>query len=460
MEFPLEAARLDNRRRLFVASCAALVANAMAFSIRTDIMGDYARAFELTMAKVGAAVSLGAIVGIAVQFLGGALLDVVGIGAALWLACAAHVLGLSTLIFAQGFWGLAVGWLFLGVASNLIEAAINPLAATMYPEKKTHVLNVLHAWWPGGLIIGGLLAFGFSEVLKLANAPKGLVDASWQIKTAIVFLPVAFYAFLLLGQKFPKTERVQAGVSTAAMFKEAMRPMFLVLVFCMFLTASVELGPNLWVGVFIEHMIGMRGVLLLVYTSGLMFVLRFFAGPLAKVISPNGILLASSVLSGLGLLWLSYATTALTVFLSATVFGVGVTYFWPTMLGVTSERFPKGGAFLMGIIGAAGGLFLSYVTNPGMGKLHDHYTLENLPAAVAAKVVVDGRVSEQREAALPPLEKASVEEARRIAARTTFRVVAGLCAVLLVVFGIMTLHDRARGGYKQEILPAGAAPSP
>ena len=443
---------MDNRRRLFVASCVALVANAMAFSIRTDIMGDYARSFQLTMAQVGAAVSLGAIVGIAIQFLGGALLDVVGIGTALWLACAAHVLGLGTILLAQGFWGLAAGWLFLGAASNLIEASINPLAATMYPEKKTHILNVLHAWWPGGLIIGGLAAYGFSEILKLTNAPKGLVDISWQLKTALVFLPVALYALLILGQKFPKTERVQAGVSTGAMFKEAIRPMFLVLVFCMFLTASVELGPNLWVGVFIEHMIGIRGVLLLVYTSGLMFVLRFFAGPLAKWISPNGILLGSSVLSGLGLLWLSYSDTGLSVFLAATVFGVGVTYFWPTMLGVTSERFPKGGAFLMGIIGAAGGLFLSYVTNPGMGMLHDHYTLQNLPPAVAAQVVVNGRVSEDREAALPASERASVADARRIAARTTFRFVAALCAVLLVVFGAMTLRDRAKGGYRQEIL--------
>ena len=446
---------MDNRRRLFVASCVALVANAMAFSIRTDIMGDYARSFEMTFLMVGAAVSLGAIVGIAVQFLGGALLDVIGIGGALWLAVGAHVAGLSTLIFAVGFKSLAAGWLFLGVASNLIEAAINPLAATMYPEKKTHVLNVLHAWWPGGLILGGLVAAGFSECLILCNAPKSLVDAAWQIKTAVVFVPVAIYAFLLIGQKFPKTERVQAGVSAGTMFKEALRPLFLFLVFCMFLTASIELGPNAWVGVFIENMVGIRGVLLLVYTSGLMFVLRFFAGPLARVLSPTGILLASSVLSGLGLLWLGYATTGITVFLASTVFGVGVTYFWPTMLGVTSERFPKGGAFLMGIIGAAGGLFLSYVTIPGMGKLHDHYTLQNLPPAVAAKVLVKGRVSEEREAALPDDEKASVKDARRVAACTTFRIVAALAVVLVILFGVMLLYDRARGGYRQEVLVTG-----
>jgi len=325
----------------------------------------------------------------------------------------------------------------------------------MYPDRKTHILNVLHAWWPGGLIIGGLAAYGFSAVLKAVDAPRGLVEASWQIKMGFVVVPVVFYAMLLLGQKFPKTERVQAGVPTKDMFREALRPMFLLLVFCMFLTASVELGPNRWVGVFIEDMIGMRGVLLLVYTSGLMFVLRFFAGPLAKRISPIGILVASSFLSGLGLLWLSYSRSAVTVFLAATVFGVGVTYYWPTMLGVTSERFPKGGAFLLGMMGAAGGLFLSYVTIPGMGKLHDHYTLEHLSPAVAAKVVVDGRVSEEKLKATgeeDPEAVEMVEEARRVAAATTFRIVAALAGVLLVIFGAIFLHDRARGGYRQEVL--------
>lgn len=454
---------MDNRRRLFVASCVALVANAMCFSIRTDIMGDYARAFQLTMAQVGAAVSLGGFAGILVQFVGGALLDFIGIGTALWISCAAHVAGVGTVLFAQGFWSLAAGWFFLIIATNLIEAAINPLAATMYPDRKTHVLNVLHAWWPGGLILGGLVAYGFSEILVLAKAPAGLVNISWQIKMAFVLIPVAIYAFLILGQKFPKTERVQAGVSAGAMFREALRPMFLVLVFCMFLTASIELGPNLWVGVFIQDMIGIRGVLLLVYTSGLMFVLRFFAGPLAKWISPNGILVASSVLSGIGLVWLSYSTSWVGVLLASTVWGVGVTYYWPTMLGVTSERFPRGGAFLLGILGAAAGLFLSYVTNPGMGKLHDHYTLKNLPAAVSEKVVVDGRVSEERTAALSEAERAAVQEARRIAACTTFRIVAGLAAVLVLVFGGIFLYDKSRGGYRQETLSsasgAGGAPA-
>ena len=433
---------MDPRRRLFVASCAALVAGAMTFSICTDIMGDLEQAFQLTKTQTGQAVSWGIIGGVLVLFLGGALLDFVGIGRVLWLAFVTYVVGIALVICAQGFWSLMVAWMCLAVAGSLVQAAISPLAATLYPENKTRTMNHLHAWWPGGLILGGLVAYGLTKALQNPAAPAYLRENAWRIKLACIYVPTVVFAVLIFGKKFPKTERVQAGVSSRAMFREALRPLFLVLVFCMLLTASVELGPNRWVGVFIKDIIGIRGVLMLVYTSGLMFVLRFFAGPLSKHISSMGILLASSLLSGLGLLWLGFATGTLTLFLAATVFGVGVTYFWPTMLGVTAERFPKGGAFLLGIVGAAAGLFLSYVTVPGMGRLHDHYTLKNLPPAVAEKVLVKGRVDTARHDALPAAEKQSVASAKQVAASMTFRYVSILSAVLLVVFAGIFLRDR------------------
>ena len=436
---------MDHRRRLFAACCAALVANAIAFSVCTDIMGDFERAFNLTKGQAGEAVSWGAIGGTIVLFAGGALLDFVGVGNVFWLAFATHVAGFTTVIFAQGFWSLAVGWLFLALANGLVHAAINPLAATLYPEKKTQIFNMLHAWWPGGLVIGGVLAYALSKVFDLAGASAGLQQCAWQIKLAFAYVPIALYGVLIFRQKIPKTARVEAGVSTGAMFREALRPMFLVFVFCMLLTASVELGPNRWVGVFIKDIVGIRGVLMLAYTSGLMFVLRvFFAGMLARRISPMGILIGSSVLSGLGLLWLSFATGTVTLFLAATVFGVGVCFYWPTMLGVTAERFPKGGAFLLAVMGAAGGLFLAYVTVPGMGKLHDYHTLEGLPPAVAEQVVVDGRVDTLREATLSDDGKAAVQQARQTAASTTFRYVAVMAVVLVLVFGAIFLGDRRK----------------
>ena len=433
---------MDRRRRLFVASCAALVVGAMTFSICTDVMGDFERVFHLTKAQVGEAVSWGAIGGVAVLFLGGALLDFIGIARVFWLAFASYLVGLTMVILAQGFWTLAVAWLFLAIAGSLVQAAISPLAATLYPENKTRIMNHLHAWFPGGLILGGLLAYGLTKLLALPAMPDALRENAWRIKLATAFVPAVLFAVLIVGQKFPKTERVQAGVSAGAMFREALRPMFLVLVFCMCLTASVELGPNRWVGVFIQDIVGIRGILMLIYTSGLMFALRFLAGPLAKRISSTGMLLGSSLLSGLGLVALSYATGPVTLFLAATVFGVGVTYFWPTMLGTTAERFPKGGAFLLGIVGAAAGLFLAYVTVPQMGRLHDHYTLTNLPPAVAEQVVVAGRVDAGRAENLGAEDQAALDQARKTAASTTFRYVAILSAVLLVVFSGILLHDR------------------
>lgn len=448
---------VDNRRRLFIASCMALVANAMAGSMCTDIMGDFETTFQLSKSSVGLAVSVGAIAGASMLFFGSALLDYIGIGTVLWLACAAHVCGLTAVIVAQGFWSLALGWFFLSIAGSLVETAINPLATAMYPEKRIHILNVLHAWWPGGLIIGGLLAYGFSKALEAGGASEATIAGSWQTKLAFVYVPVLIYAFLIFRQPFPQTERAQAGVPAGVMLREALRPLFLLLVFCMFLTASTELAPGRWVGVFIKDIVGIRGILFLVYTSGLMFVLRHFAGPVAKALSPVGLLIASSVVSAAGLLAMSYSTGVAAMFLAATVFGIGVTYYWPTMLGITAEWFPKGGAFLLGIIGAGGGLFISYVTIPGMGALHDHYTRDALSPEIAAVVVDEkaGRVDDAKVKALPPEQQKTVEAARRNAAQTVFRWVAVMPAVLVVIFAAMLVGTR---GKQPELAVAAAGP--
>jgi MFS family permease len=438
-----------NRRRLFVASCLALVTNAVAFSVCTDIMGDFERVFHLSKAEVGAAVSWGALGGCLVQFVGGAVLDFVGIGRMFWLAFVTHTVGLGLVIGAQGFWSLTAGWFVLSIAGNIVEATVNPLAATMYPEKKISIMNVLHAWWPGGLIIGGLLAFGFSHLLDATGASETVKANSWQIKMGFALVPTLLYAVLISGQRFPQTERAQAGVPASQMLREALRPLFLVLVFCMFLTASTELAPNRWVGVFIQDIVGIRGILFLVYTSGLMFVLRLFAGKVTHTLSPMGILIASSVISAVGLLALSYTSSMAGVLVAATIFGIGVTYYWPTMLGLTAERFPKGGAFLLGIIGASGGLFISYVTIPGMGLLHDHYTLNALPAEVRAEVVdkEKGLIDDKKVEVSDGNVKTSVNQARSHAAKVTFRWVAVIPAALVLIFGLIAL---AGGGKKED----------
>jgi MFS family permease len=454
---------MEQRKRLFIASCAALVATAMAFSIGTDTVGSMADDFRLTDEQIGWAIGPG-IWGFFVSIIfAGALVDLVGIGAVLWLAFAGHLVGTLLIVFiAQGFWGLAAGWLIIGLANGLVEATINPLVATVYSDRKTHMLNVLHAWWPGGLIIGGLLALGLTKALHLdaADATAATLALGWRIKMGLVLVPTIVYGILMLGQKFPATERVQSGVSYGDMFKEAARPGFLILLVCMMLTASTELGPDKWVGELIKKIIGMQGIIFLIYTAGIMFVLRSFAGPIVRRFSPIGLLLGSAVLSCVGLLWMSGIRGAYTAFLAATVFGIGKTFFWPTMLGVTSERFPKGGALLLGMMGGVGMLTVGLIAVPQMGRIQDHYTLKNLSAEVQEQVVEKGRVVPESVKALPEEQQEEVRAAEMAGARWTYRWAAVLPVILIVVFGAMYMRFKAAGGYKAVQIAEGGGGGP
>jgi MFS family permease len=257
---------------------------------------------------------------------------------------------------------LYVGFLIMGLSQGLVEGVINPLIATIYNEEKTHKLNVLHAWWPGGLIVGA-----FTAIIL------GKLDVSWQIKLGSILVPSVVYLVLILGQEYPKTERVASGVSNSDMIKEAFNPMFLLLFVCMWMTAATELAPDQWFPSIMGKITGLQGVWFVIVTSAFMFVLRFFAGPLAHKVSPMGMLAGCSVLSAVGLFWLGSlkeGSSAFMAFLAAGVFGIGKTYFWPTMLGVTSERFPKGGSLLMCLMGGAGMLSIA-IALPIMGAAFD-----------------------------------------------------------------------------------------
>jgi MFS family permease len=394
-----------NQRRLFVASCIALVATAMTFAVRGDIMGNLGQDFSLNKEQVGY-IAGAAFWGFTISiFIGGQLCDWLGMGRLLALAFLCHTAGILLTIFAPGFWLLWAATLIIGLGNGLIEAAINPLVATIYPDDKTNKLNALHVWFPGGIVIGGLVAYGLSKS-----------NLDWKIKMATILAPTVIYGVMFLGQKFPATERVQAGVSTGDMFKEVLRPMFLLLIFCMLLTASTELGPNQWIADITKTLpdAGNAGILVLVWISVLMAIGRWFAGPIVHRLSPIGLLIGSAVFSAIGLFWLGGVQTVANAFAAATVFAIGICYFWPTMLGVTSERFPKGGAFLLGLMGAAGNLSVALVL-PIMGKIYDQ-NVANMGA--------------------------------QLGAGQTLRSVTILPIILVVIFGAMFLRDRAAGGYK------------
>jgi len=213
----------------------------------------------------------------------------------------------------------------------------------------------------------------------------------------------------------------------AAMFRELRNPLFVVLFASMFLTAASELAPGQWVDFALSRTVHMPGILLLVYVSALMFVMRHFAGPLVHKLSPIGLLWCSCLMASLGLLSLSVADSPLMGVLAATVWGTGVCYMWPTMLATASERFPRGGALLMGLMGTAGTLSIRFVL-PLMGAIYDHKKIEVAGGEAAFSALPQG----------PELERVL-----GIAAQTSFRAVAMLPALLLIVFGAIWLYDRS-----------------
>jgi MFS family permease len=424
------------KARLFAISSLAICTAGIANAIRANTASDLQRVFLDPLDKAHSAEMIASVLG--VPFLGFAitiavsspLLDVIGMGFLMPLSGVLISLGMLLMAFAgnlatgTGVYDLLwYGAAIAGVGWGLVETVMNPLIAALYPDDKTAKLNAGHAWWPGGLVIGGLLGVGMSNI--------GL---GWQAKLMVVVAPAIAMIVLCIGVKFPPTERKAAGVSAGQMFKELGSPLFLVLFCSMFLTAASELAPGAWVDLALSRTVHMPGILLLVYVSGLMFLMRHFAGPLGHKLSPVGVLWLSCLGASLGLVALSYASSPVTGLLAATLWGTGVCYMWPTMLAAASERFPRGGALLMGLMGTAGTLSIQFVL-PRMGAIFDAKKVEAAGGAAAFNALQPG---------------AELDRVLGLAAQASFRAVAILPAILLVVFAGIWFYDRSRGGFKAE----------
>ena len=473
--------------RLFLGSRVALIATSVAFATVGAIMLALKRDFVLTNEQVGL-IGGAALWGFAVsQVVFAPFADTLGMRALLRLAFVGHLVGSVIMIVATGFGTLFGGALIIAMANGLVEAACNPLVAALYPDDKTVKLNQFHVWFPGGVVIGGLAAYGLDLI--------GLT--SWQLKIGLILVPTLAYGIMLLREPFPATEGVQAGVGMAEMFKAALATPFMwVMLIAMAMTASVELGPNRWVPAVVEAG-GMPGILVLVWINGLMAVMRYRAGTVVHRLSPTGLLLASAVLSGLGLFALSYAASVVTIVAAATVFAVGVCYFWPTMLGVVSERVPRSGALGLGLMGTIGMGVVGLVTSPQMGAVADRYAHGEIPVAEAvaflerseralsgsADADVQAAVDAARDVvmayradgALPSPATANalraliaadadagvVDDANAIlgpadnyGGKISFRYVVPLCGLLVLIFGVMYVRDRTAGGYRVERIGA------
>jgi MFS family permease len=412
-----------NKQKLFIASCLSIATASMVFAIRGDVAGPLTQAFHITNEQMGLVFSPAFWAFTIAIFISGNLVDVLGMRNLHIMSGAGFLIGVALIVLAPrptepvlslfdhtGTTLLYTGFFMLGISHGLVEGVINPLMASLYPDEKTRRITSVHAWWPAGLIIGGLLA------VLMTNLGIG-----WQLKLALILVPAVAYLVMALSMPYPKTERAMSNVSTGDMWKQATRPLFLLLWVCMWMTAATEMGPDQWFPRVMGELVPQlspeagSGVLFLVYTGGLMFVLRMWGSNVTHK-SPILTMIVSSLLSAIGLYWLGTldsGSSAIVALTAATLFGIGKTFLWPTMIGITAEQFPRGGALLLSIMGGTGLLSVAIVL-PIMGARMDQYG----PGAA-------------------------------------LQMVATLGVILTVIFTGLWLYFRSRGGYRAVAITEG-----
>jgi MFS family permease len=397
---------------------------------------------------------------------------------------------------ALGF--LTAGSIILALGNGTVEAFINPVVATLFSREKAKWLNILHAGWPGGLVLGGLLT------MLLVTRFGG----DWRLLIYIISLPAIIYLVMLLKAKFPVNERVASGVSYREMLAEfgaigafiaaflvffqlgdvfalplwltwtlvivsavayglycrsLGRPMMILLCLIMMPLAITELGTDgAIVGIMTEPLekIGRHPLWVLIYTSAIMMVLRFFAGSIIHRVNPLGLLAISSVVAILGLLALSGVSGLFWIFAAATLYGFGKSFFWPTMLGTVAEQYPRGGAVTLNSIAGIGMLAVGILGSPVIGMMQEGSAAtaieEKLPGTYAEvskkdtffNVIDYTAVDSEKVSALPQAKRESVEKTVQNSKQSALAKVAVFPVVMLVSFLGLLLYFKARGGYK------------
>jgi MFS family permease len=402
-----------NTNRLFTASCFALVTTAFAFAIRAGVLGELSRKFGLTDTQLGY-INQMAILGFPIAtMVGGWLYNEFGPKRMMYLALAAHVLGILLTLSANGFGLLLLSNFFIGFGNGTVEAACNPMISNMYKNNQTTMLNRFHVWFPGGIFLGALI----SQFMSSANM-------GWQAQIAIMLIPTAVYAYLFWGQSFPGRESSgQAPVSEN--LKGIFSPLYLFMIFCMVLTANTELSTQQWVERLLDKAGGAQPMLILAMVTGLMAVGRYFAGPVVHRLNPTGVLWGGSIIATIGIYLMSQATGGM-VYVSAILFAIGVCYFWPTMIGFTGEYIPKSGALGMSLMGGAG-MFATAIAQP----------------------IVGGWLDKSR--ATAQAQGLSGDAADLVAGQETLRHLLTFPIILIFAFGILWFYMRKRKHEEQAI---------
>lgn len=421
-----------NRRAIFWICVLALFTAALSFSIRTGASGAIKAALldpavpqhsgEMIAAALG-----NSFLGFALSLLViSPLLDVFGAKRVILFASACYIAGPLLILLSPQMGGidavygmLTVGMIISGFGWGATEASINPITTALYPHQKTKELNILHAWWPAGIVLGGLLSLLVFKQL----------DLGWRALIALIPIPGALFGLWALTQRFPKTESTTLGVPFTEMLAEPFkRPSFWIFPAIMFLTASAELAPGSWVDVALTQTVGMPGIVVLIYVSAIMFVMRHFAGALEHRFSDMGLLCLCTVPAGIGLYLLSFAASPLAALAAATLWAFGVCFMWPTMLAAVARRYPRGGPWSIGIVGFAGAMAIYFVL-PQIGKIYDTAKLERAGGKAAYAALQAG----------PELQAVLA-----YAAKQSFQVIALVPAVLFFIFGAVWLAERKR----------------
>jgi MFS family permease len=541
-----------NAYRLLWAGFLAILAAGVGFAIRGGILSNWGAEYGFTGEEIGR-ITGGGFTGFCFGIIiGGIIADKVGYGKLVISAFLLHILsavvtfvpaysaGLSKeAIYEFLFWGSFI----FAVANGNLEAVANPLVATLFPSNRTHYLNILHASWPAGLVLGGAAGWVLGEQMNWR----------WEHQLALYLVPVVLYGLLFLGQTMPKSEASKRGLSLGQMFHDVgilgglvvcfllalfftsvITPLFTpqdatpehklqieqvcqwvgygiggallivvavitrfsfgaFLLFVLFVThalvGAVELGTDNWMQNITGNILTTgQGRMLFVFTSMLMFLLRFCADFIEKKLglSPIGILLVCAVLAGVGLLLTSQVNTFIVAMLALTVYALGKTFFWPTMLAVASDRFPRTGAVAISIMGGIGMMSAGLIGAPGLGFAKDRFAGEALKesnpkvfaeykAAKPGEFMgfkaegLDGKklggvqeslkgIRQQLEkegntdpsAALSRLspEHRAVYEASIAGDRKTLVADAAIPAVMALIYLVLLIYFKAIGGYK------------
>ena len=490
-------------KKTFAVCFAALVATSFCFILRAFSIGAWGKEFDLSQTQMGELAGVGLWPFAISIVLLSLIIDKIGFKMTLWFAAACHLLGLILILQANGYWSLYWGTFVLSLGNGAVEAGINPLIAREFRHDKTAWLNRLHAGWPAGFVLGGLLAMMFPA------------DMGWRYQMGLILIPVITYIVMLLPRQFPASERVAAGVTYREMLAEAGavsalvvafmmlseiarvvgwsdgvkwaiiavmtigyglwsrslgRPLFIVMILVMIPLAITELGTDSWITELLTPAmtdLGLNAGWVLVYAMAIVLVLRLFAGPLVHRFSSLGLLAISALIAALGLWLLSSAASAMAIVVAATVYSFGKAFFWPTSLGVVSEQSPKGGPITMNVVAGIGMLAAGVIGGPLIGQVLDRQmvhgvatydTQHNTQLVETLKTERTGilgdytAIDPSKRAVLAGDEKAAVDAAYRESKHDALRTIAWLPVGMFLVYLGLILYFRSRGGYKPVVL--------